>query len=63
MQKEHFLLSEVAREVQRKPYQITYLISTGLIEEPELRIANKRLFTKQDIERIKHVFQGREAHG
>lgn len=70
MNKQHFLLGEVARIVGVRPYQITYLISMGVIEEPQLRINNKRIFMPKDVEAIKRVFAERhaeaarkEAHG
>ena len=56
MQQEHFLLNEVARETGQKPYQITYLLTIGVIPEPSLRISNKRVFSRKDIS-TKHCFQ------
>lgn len=61
MNKQHFLLGEVARLVGVRPYQITYLISMGVIEEPQLRINNKRIFGPKDVEKIKRVFADRRA--
>lgn len=67
MNKNHFLLNEVARAVPCKPYQIAYLITTGVIEEPKLRINNKRIFSAKDVDRIRDIFLERkikkmEAH-
>lgn len=65
MTKNHFLLNEVARAVSKtvpcKPYQIAYLLTTGVIEEPKLRINNKRVFSAKDVERIRDIFQQRRA--
>ena len=61
MNKNHFLLNEVAKAVPCKPYQIAYLITTGVIEEPKLRINNKRIFSAKDVDRIRGIFQERNA--
>jgi DNA-binding transcriptional MerR regulator len=67
MNKDHYLLSEVARAVSKtvpcKPYQLSYLLTTGVIEEPKLRINNKRIFTAKDVDRIRGIFQRRIANG
>jgi hypothetical protein len=52
----HFLLGEVAKVVARKPHQIVHLLTTGKIPEPEQRIANKRLFSAEDVERLARHF-------
>lgn len=67
MNKDHFLLNEVARAVSKtipcKPYQLSYLLTTGVIEEPKLRINNKRIFTAKDVDCIREIFQRRIANG
>ncbi len=55
--REHFLLGEVARVLSRKPHQIIYPMVTGKIPEPQSRIANKRLFAVEDIERLAKHFR------
>jgi len=62
MTHDHYLLNEVAKQVGRKSYQIAYLITTGVIEEPEIRINNKRVFRNNDVEKIRRVFQTRAAN-
>lgn len=52
-----FSLADVARILRCKPYQIVYLISTGHIPEPRLRIGGKRIFTMADIHRIAEKLQ------
>jgi hypothetical protein len=52
MTRQHYLLRDVARRLGVKPYQIAYALSVGLVEEPGLRIANKRVFQADDIERL-----------
>jgi DNA-binding transcriptional MerR regulator len=54
--KKHFLLRDVARLLKVKSYQIAYALSVGLVAEPELRIANKRVFQPEDIERLAEHF-------
>ena len=69
MTRQHYLLRDVAKRLGVKPYQIAYALSVGLVEEPELRIANKRIFQEKDIERLAAHFKvepggkaGRRAH-
>ena len=52
MKKKHYLLREVARLLKVKPYQIAYALSVGLVEEPKLRISNKRVFQEDDIQKL-----------
>ena len=54
--KEHLLLNDVARLLGVKGYQISYALTNGLVEEPELRISNKRIFQQEDIERLAEYF-------
>jgi len=53
----HFLLGDVARILDRKPYQVVHLLTTGKIPEPEQRIANKRLFSAEDVTRLARHFK------
>jgi hypothetical protein len=53
----HFLLGEVAKVLDRKPHQIVHLLTTRAIPEPELRIANKRLFSSEDVARLARHFK------
>jgi DNA-binding transcriptional MerR regulator len=46
------LLGEVSRRLGCAPYRIVYLLATGKVPEPRLRIGNRRLFTTEDIARI-----------
>ena len=55
--KQHYLLGEVGKIVARKPHQIVHLLTTGKIPEPEQRIANKRLFAVEDVERLARYFR------
>jgi hypothetical protein len=47
-----FLLGDVAKILARRPHQVDYLLKTRQVPEPEQRLANKRLFTEQDVLRL-----------
>jgi len=46
------LLGEVARLLRTKPHRITYLLTSGAVPEPAMRLGNRRVFTDEDIDRI-----------
>lgn len=52
-----FLLSEVAKLFKKRPHQVAYAISSGLVPEPKLRIGNKRIFQSDDIKRLSAHFR------
>lgn len=52
MNNELYSLRDVARILRCQPYQIVYLITTGQVPEPRLRIGGKRIFTFADMARI-----------
>ena len=56
MRKKHSLLKDVARQLKVKPYRVVYALTTGLVPEPELRIANKRIYQEDDITRLREYF-------
>jgi hypothetical protein len=37
------------------------LLTIGVIDEPSVRINNKRVFTAKDVDRIREIFQERAA--
>lgn len=57
MDMDFFSLKDVARILRCQPYQVVYLISTGKVPEPRLRIGGKRIFTLADIHRIAEKLQ------
>ncbi len=61
MTKTHYLLNEVARLVGTKGHRIGYAIANRHLPEPEERLNNHRLFTVEDIERIKKYFAKKGA--
>ena len=46
------LLGDASRLLACRPYQIVYLISSGQVPEPALRIGNRRIFQADDIRRL-----------
>lgn len=51
-----FALSDVARLLNVQGYRIAYAISTGALPDAAQRIANKRVFTVEDVQRIARHF-------
>lgn len=47
-----YLISEVADRLNVPPHRVAYLLMTRKIEEPKLRIGNRRMFTDADAQRI-----------
>ena len=45
---EMYSLKDAAAILQRQPYQLVYLLTTGKVEEP-VRIGGKRVFTTDDL--------------
>jgi hypothetical protein len=45
-------LREVASLLHVQPYQIAYLLTTGRVPEPKVRLGNRRAFAKEDIQRL-----------
>jgi hypothetical protein len=48
MTKELFLLGDVSRRLNVPPHRISYLFVKRAIQEPELRLGNRRVFTEED---------------
>lgn len=59
--KNHFLLNETAKMVGVRGYQIAYAISQGYLPEPKQRLNHQRLFTLQDIDRIRKYFANKPS--
>ena len=60
MSQQHYILHEVARAVGRKPYQLAYMISNGELDEPKLRIGNRRIFSHEEVVRIREIVQAKD---
>ena len=54
--KEYMLLNDVAKLIGVKGYQITYALTNGLVEEPRVRIGNKRIFDEDDVQSLAKHF-------
>jgi hypothetical protein len=52
MQENYFTLCQVARILGKKPHLVVYAITSGHVPEPELRIGNKRVFNREDVQRL-----------
>lgn len=56
MSQNNLLLHDVAQLLGVKPYRINYALMAGLIPEPKLRIANKRIFQRRDVAKVAKHF-------
>jgi DNA-binding transcriptional MerR regulator len=52
-----YSMKNVAEKVGVAPFRINYAITNGLIPEPVLRFAGKRVFSEEDLARIANHFQ------
>lgn len=51
-----YSLGDVARILRVQGYKIAYAITTGVLPEASGRLANKRCFTMEDVQRIARHF-------
>lgn len=56
MTEQFFSLGEVADLLGVAPYRIAYAIATKALPEPVFRVANKRAFTTDDVDRAARHF-------
>lgn len=49
MTKQFFSLGDVAELLRVAPYKIHYLLATGQVPEPRLRIGSRRIWTAEEI--------------
>lgn len=47
-----FLISEVAHRLDVPKHRIAYLLMTRKLDEPKLRMGNRRVFTNDDAKRV-----------
>ena len=57
MEDRHYILSDVARILGKKPHQVTYALTSRAVPEPEQRVASRRLFSRDDIVRLARYFK------
>lgn len=55
------LLGQVANKLRCRPHQITYMLTSGLLPEPALRLGNRRIFTERDVERIRAMLKQKKG--
>lgn len=51
-----YTMRDVTRILGIPPYKVNYAYSAGLIEEPKLRLAGKRVFQPSDLQRLASHF-------
>lgn len=52
MTQDLYLISEVAERLGVPPHRVAYLLMTKKIEEPKMRMGNRRIFTDEDAKRV-----------
>jgi hypothetical protein len=58
MESKPVTLKTVSAILGIKPYRINYVYAVKLVPEPKRRFGNKRVFTEQDIQRLREYFRG-----
>jgi len=56
MTHKYYQMKEVAKLLSVKPYKINYALVNGHVQEPQMRIANTRVFTTADIQALAQHF-------
>lgn len=51
-----YSIREVAHLLKKQPYQITYVLSTGKVTEPKVRLGNRRAFDSEEVEALREYF-------
>lgn len=52
MTQDLYLISQVADRLGVPAHRVAYLLMTRKIEEPKLRMGNRRIFTDEDAQRV-----------
>lgn len=58
-----YLLNDAAKRAGVRGYQIAYAITQGYLPEPKQWFNRQRIFTEEDIARIKEYFANRPKRG
>jgi DNA-binding transcriptional MerR regulator len=61
--KQYRTSGEVAAEVGITRWQLCYFLERGVLPEPALRVPGRRLFTEEDVRRIRAALAERAAAG
>lgn len=54
-----YSIREVAKILKKQPYQITYLLETGQVPEPKVRLGNRRAFSLEEVTQLLEVFEAK----
>ena len=54
---DRYILSDVSSILGKKPHQVTYALTSRAVQEPEQRVANRRVFSRDDIARLARHFR------
>ena len=60
---EGYLLNDAAKRAGVRGYQIAYALSQGYLPEPQQWFNRQRVFTDEDVARIKQYFATRPKRG
>lgn len=60
---EGYLLNDAAKRAGVRGYQVAYAISQGYLPEPKQWFNRQRVFTDEDIARIREYFAARPKRG
>lgn len=52
MTQDLYLISDVSERLGVPPHRVAYLLMSKKIEEPKLRMGNRRIFTDDDAKRV-----------
>jgi DNA-binding transcriptional MerR regulator len=63
MERKLYSTGDAAKALDIQRYQLTYLVETGHVKEPALRIAGKRAWSEEEIERVREVLWDRGNGG
>jgi len=59
MNEKYYTLTDVAQHVGKAKHKLQYLLSQGFLEQPP-RFNNQRMFTMQDIQKIREHYRQRD---
>jgi hypothetical protein len=54
-----YSIKEVAKILKKRPYQITYVLDTGRVPEPEVRLGNRRAWDMDEIKMLLDYFDAK----
>lgn len=57
--KARYMLSEVSKMLNVRAHRIVYAVTQGFVPEPKVRFNRVRVFSEQDVQRLREHFNGR----